>query len=151
MRNGSNGRPCDFLVKEIRCFARQPPFLKIDELFDQVLVFGKFFFEQAGIEDEPFVNIGCHKVLDLKVFMGNPFAQIVQNKFMKGLDVDIVHLEHFCLVGRFFCFDNDSNRSGSTIRVVDYKIVPAFGVDVMVWPVIGVSKKFGYDIFMELL
>ena len=137
------------LVKEIGGLARNATFLKIGELLYKVFVLSKFFLEQAGIENKPFIYIGSNKMLDFEILVGNAFAQIVQLQFLEGFGVDITGSNHSVLFTWLLGLDNNANGTGSRLGIVDNKVVAAFGVDEMIGAVIGIGEEFGNEVFVK--
>lgn len=54
-----------------------------------------------------------------------------------------------CLVGRLFCFDDDTDRAGSICAIVNDKIVSHFGIDEVIGFVVGFLQKVRNQILMK--
>ncbi|MCF8224917.1 MAG: hypothetical protein K9J30_03460 [Bacteroidales bacterium] len=131
-------RFCDFIVEKIRFCTRKASRFKFFKVSNKFPVFGKYFFKFLCIEDVPLVKIGGDEMFNFKVFIGDSFSEVVQNKFVNRLGIDVFPGRHFCLVSRSFGFNDNSNSAFSIFTIVNYKVSCSFRIDVVIGLVIGV-------------
>ncbi len=118
----------NLLIEKVGFRICQTPVFKIVELFYKVFVLGKQAVEKRCIKYEPFVYVGRNQAFNFNIFMRNPFTQIIQNQFLKRLNVYLVFCKHLGFIGWLFGFNNNTYGACSLIAIVYYKVVSAFGV-----------------------
>ena len=159
--NVLNEWPCNLLVKEIRFGIRKASVFKIVELVNEIFILCKESVEVGSIKDEPLVNVSCNKVFYLQVFVCDPFAQVIQNQFLKSLYIQFSRCllrriafgkwpEHFRFVCRLFGFNDNDYRAFGRIGVMDDEIIASFGIDKKFRIVIRFLQKINDEVFVKL-
>lgn len=100
---------CDLLVEKVCIRARQSPCFEVLKLLYQLFILCKQRFKQDHIEDVPLIDVGDDEVFYFEVFVGDAFAEVVEDEFVEGLGIQFLRRHHLRLVGRFFGFYDDPN------------------------------------------
>src|ERR1035438_3041542 len=88
------------IVEKVSGLTCKPSFFKIIEMLNQFLILSENLFKKAGIKHKPFKNICCNEMLNLKVFIGNSFPQVIKDQLMKSFSVHVINTDHLSFIRR---------------------------------------------------
>jgi len=131
-------RLCDLLVEKIRIASRQSSSFKVLKLLYQLFILCKQPVKQRCIEDVPLIDVGDDEVFYFEVFVGDTFAEVVEDEFVEGFGIKLFRRHHLRLIGWFFRFYYHSDTRRCIRPIVDHQVISSFCIDEMILFVIRI-------------
>jgi len=143
-------RLSDLLVEKVCIRARQSPCFEVLKLLYQLFILCKQRFKQDHIEYVPLIDVGDDEVFYFEVFVGNTFAEVVEDEFVEGLGIQFLWRHHLRLIGWFLRFYDDPDTRRCNRPIVYDQVISPFGIDEMILFIIRILQKVRHEIFVKL-
>ena len=117
----------------------------------KLLVMGKGFRENLGIEDKPLVAIGDHQMFQLVVARTNAFIQKIQQQFLQRFGIEVIPAGHLGLVGGALRLDQNTDGILVALAIMNHQIVAILGVHEIVGLIVCLPQKGRNEVLVEFL